>query len=102
MLDICERENLLTRGTGLAEYWAEQLHSLRGEPGVIDIRNIGLIGGIELEAKAYEIFVDCFRRGLLIRVTNEIIALSPPLILGCKDIDEIIEILRASIRNVAQ
>ncbi|MGO8271963.1 aspartate aminotransferase family protein, partial [Rhizobium ruizarguesonis] len=71
----------------LAEYWREALHSLKGLPHVVDIRNLGLVGAVELAprdgspgSRAYDIFVDCCNKGLLIRVTGDIIALSPPLI----------------------
>ena len=73
------------------------MHSLKGLPHVVDIRTIGLIAGIELAsrdgrsaARAYDVFVDCFQRGLLIRVTGDIIAFSPPLIVGEIQIGEIV------------
>lgn len=87
-LEIYAEEGLLTRGAGLADYWQEALHSLKGAPNVIDIRNLGLVGAVELAsrkdapgARAYDIFVECFKKGLLIRVTGDVIALSPPLII---------------------
>jgi beta-alanine--pyruvate transaminase len=100
-LDIYENENLLTRGADLAGYWRDALHSLRDAPHVIDIRTLGLVAGIELQpradapgARGYEAFVDCFKKGLLIRVTGDIIALSPPLIVECEHIDSIVAMLR--------
>ena len=64
---------------------------------VIDIRNIGLVGGIELESiagapgkRAFDIFRECFERGVLIRTTGDIIALSPPLIVEESHIDQAI------------
>ena len=87
-LDIYAEEGLLTRAAVLSDEWAAVMHGLRDAKHVTDIRTIGLIAGIELEsrpgapgARAYEVFVDCFQRGLLIRVTGDIIALSPPLII---------------------
>ncbi len=87
-LDIYEREGLLTRAKTLAKYWEEAAHSLRGLPHVIDVRNYGLILGLEFEpipgkpgARAFEVFTKCFERGLLVRQTADIIALSPPLII---------------------
>ena len=69
-------------------YWEDALHSLKGLPHVIDIRNIGLIGAIELEPiageptkRAFAAFLEAFEKGLLIRTTGDIIALSPPLII---------------------
>jgi beta-alanine--pyruvate transaminase len=105
--DIYEREGLLTRGAELAKTWEDAVHSLRSVPGVIDIRNLGLVAGIELQpragapgARAYEVFVKAFEKGILVRVTGDIIALSPPLIITPAQIDELVttlgEVLRAT------
>ena len=83
------------------------MHSLKGLPHVIDIRNIGLIGAIELEphprradaARRYARFVEAFDRGLLVRATGDIIALSPPLIIEKKQIDQLIEILSGVLKT---
>ncbi|UWM84513.1 MULTISPECIES: aspartate aminotransferase family protein [Rhizobium] len=107
-LEIYEEEGLLTRAADLAEYWQEALHSLKGLPHVVDIRNLGLVGAVELAprdgapgARAYEIFVDCFNKGLLIRVTGDIIALSPPLIIEKTQIDTIVSILGDALKRAA-
>ena len=95
-LDIYRDENLFEAATALEDYWADAIHSLKDARHVIDCRNIGLIGGIELAPRpgaagkrAMEVFHRCFDAGLLIRVTGDIIALSPPLILQRSHIDEI-------------
>ncbi len=84
------------------------MHSLKGLPHVIDIRTIGLVAGIELSsrdgaigARAYDVFVDCFEKGLLIRVTGDIIALSPPLIVEKTQIDEIVSMLGDALKRAA-
>ena len=107
-LDIYRREGLFQRAADLAPYWQDAVHSLAGVPTVIDVRNDGLVAGIELESRpdrigsrAYDVLVDCFERGLLIRVTGDIIALSPPLIVERAQIDELIDTLRRSLQNVA-
>jgi len=107
-LDIYQREGLLTRASGLAGPWAEAMGSLRDLGLIIDIRCIGLVAGLELEprpgapgARGYEVFVDCFQRGLLIRVTGDTIALSPPLIISEAEIGAMVETLRAAIEAVA-
>ena len=107
-LELYQHEGLFERAASLAPYWADALHSLRGLPNVIDIRNLGLVGGIELEARAgvpgaraFDVFVDCFNRGALIRVTGDIIALSPPLIIEPRQIDSLIETLGHAIRAAA-
>jgi beta-alanine--pyruvate transaminase len=95
-LDIYARENLFERAKTLAPYWEAAAHSLKGLPHVIDIRNLGLVAGIELESipskagtRAFEVYLKCFERGLLIRQTADILALSPPLIVEKAQIDEI-------------
>jgi len=107
-LDIYEKEGLLTRASALEGRWHEAIHSLKGLPHVIDIRTIGLVAGIELAsrpeaigARAYEVFVECFNKGLLIRVTGDIIALSPPLIIGEDQIGEIVSRLGDAILKTA-
>ncbi|PWL17164.1 aspartate aminotransferase family protein [Falsochrobactrum shanghaiense] len=107
-LEIYAEEGLLTRGAELADHWQEALHSLKGTPNVIDIRNLGLVGAIELSsrdgapgARAYDVFVDCFKKGLLIRVTGDVIALSPPLIIEKKQIDTIVSILGDALKRAA-
>jgi beta-alanine--pyruvate transaminase len=106
-LDTYKEEGLLTRGADLAPYWEDALHSLKDEPHVIDIRNIGLVGAIELEPiagaptkRAFDAFVKAFERGALIRTTGDIIALSPPLIISKGQIDELIDHVREVLRMV--
>jgi beta-alanine--pyruvate transaminase len=107
-LDIYEKEGLLTRAATLAAKWEDSLHSLAALAPVIDVRAIGLMAGIELEprpgapgARGYELFVDCFERGLLIRVTGDIVALSPPLTLEERHIDEMIDLIAQGLRRIA-
>ena len=107
-LDTYAEEGLLTRASELQGYFAEQVHSLREEPNVIDIRNIGLVAGIELQPnaegptkRAYGIFTDLYERGLLVRTTGDIVALSPPLIVEREQIDQIVDMLRAALRRAA-
>ena len=107
-LDIYRDEALLTRGAEMAEYWQEAVHSLNGLPHVIDVRNLGLVAGVELAsrpdapaARAYDVFVDCFKSGAYIRYTGDIIALSPPLIAEKSHIDDIISILGDAIKRAA-
>ena len=103
-LDIYAREGLLTRGADLANRWCEALLSLRDARHVVDIRTIGLVGGIELSprdgapgARGYAAFVDCFEQGLLVRVTGDIIALSPPLIVSPDQIDAMVATIRTAL-----
>ena len=99
-LDIYEEERLFERADKLADYWENAVHSLKGVRHVIDVRNLGLVAGIELESiagnpgkRAFDCFIQCYEKGLLIRTTGDIIALSPPLIIEKEHIDRIVEIL---------
>jgi beta-alanine--pyruvate transaminase len=108
-LDVYENEGLFERAASLAPVWEEAVHSLRGLPHVIDVRQIGLVAGIELEARpgavgarAMDCMVDCFfNRDLLVRTTGDTIALSPPLIIDESEIERLIERLGDAIRDVA-
>ncbi|WP_341760404.1 aspartate aminotransferase family protein [Candidatus Endowatersipora endosymbiont of Watersipora subatra] len=104
--DIYEKYSLLNRGSILENSWEKTIHSLVGAKHVKDVRNLGIIAGIELEsrdkapgARAYEVFVECFKAGVLIRVTGDIIALSPPLIIEESQIQELVETLREKIEK---
>jgi beta-alanine--pyruvate transaminase len=106
-LDTYAEEGLLTRARELEKYFADALHGLRGLPHVIDIRNIGLVGGVELAPlpgqpakRAFDVFLDCWERGVLIRTTGDTIALSPPLIIEKQQIDQIIGTLADALRRV--
>jgi len=106
-LETYKDEGLLTRGAELAPYWADALHSLKGLPHVIDIRNLGLIGAIELEPiagqptkRAFSAFVKAFETGILIRTTGDIIAMSPPLIISNAQIDELIGTLGSILKTL--
>ena len=108
-LDIYYEEKLFERCADLAPYWENAVHSLKGTPGVIDIRNIGLVAGIEMESwagkpglRGYNVMVECYKKGLLARVTGDIIALSPPLIVDKKEIDQMVNILGDAIKAVKQ
>ncbi len=105
-LNIYRDEGLFTRAAEMQDVWHDAIHSLKGLPNVIDIRTIGFIAGIELQsrdgaigARAYDVFVDCFERGLLIRVTGDIIALSPPLIAEKSHFDDFVSILGDALKR---
>jgi beta-alanine--pyruvate transaminase len=105
-LGIYQREGLLTRAKSLAMHWEEAAHALRGAPHVIDVRNYGLILGVELEpipgkagTRAFDVFLKCFERGVLVRQTGDVIALSPPLIVEQSQIDQIFSTLSAVLRG---
>jgi beta-alanine--pyruvate transaminase len=106
-LDIYKEEGLFERAAGLSAYWEDAIHSLKGVRNVIDLRNLGLLAGIELEtrpgkptARAFEAFLKSYDKNLLIRTTGDIIALSPPLIAEKKHIDEMVGTLRDVLATV--
>lgn len=107
-LDTYEDEQLLTRGATIGKTFEDAVHSLKGLPHVIDVRNIGLVGGIELEPiagqpgkRAFDVFLECWERGVLIRTTGDTIALSPPLIIEPAHIDQIVGTLRDVLKKLA-
>ncbi|TXH64673.1 MAG: aspartate aminotransferase family protein [Lysobacteraceae bacterium] len=108
-LDTYQEEKLFEKAIELESYWAETIHGLRDCPNVVDIRNIGLIGAIELAprpgapgARAYDVFTRCFHEeNLLIRVTGDVIALSPPLIIERDHIDRIFHTLADVLKRTA-
>jgi len=107
-LDVYAEDGLFERAAELAPHWEERVHALRGLPHVSDLRNIGLIAGIELDSRAeapgtrgYDLFQSCYERGVLVRVTGDIIALSPPLIITTDQIDGMFDTVDAALRNLA-
>jgi beta-alanine--pyruvate transaminase len=106
-LETYKQEGLFERVGKIAQYWEDAVHSLADAPHVIDIRNIGLIGAIELKPidgqptkRAFSAFLRAYDKGLLIRTTGDIIALSPPLIIEKSQIDELIDTLRQVLNEV--
>jgi beta-alanine--pyruvate transaminase len=96
-LEVYKEEGLFDRARELEGYWQDAIHSLRDHPHVIDIRNMGLIGAVELEPiageptkRAFSAFLKAYEKGILIRTTGDIIAMSPPLIISKAQIDELI------------
>jgi beta-alanine--pyruvate transaminase len=107
-LKLYQDEGLFERAASLAPYWEDAVHSLRDLPRVIDVRNIGLMAGIELEprpgqagARGLETLIGCFNAGLLVRVTADIIALSPPLIIEKGQVDHLVETLGGVLKEIA-
>jgi beta-alanine--pyruvate transaminase len=105
---LYQEEKLFDRARELAPYWEAAVHQLKGTRHVIDVRNLGLVAGIELEPRAgapgkraFETHVKCFETGTLVRFTGDIIAMSPPLIIEKPQIDRLVDNLRAAIESVA-
>ena len=107
-IDLHKSEDLPGRARDMSPYFEDAAHSLKGLPNVIDIRNLGLVAGIELQPRAGKpteratnIFHRCFDAGVLIRTTGDIIALSPPLIVEKSHVDRIFGTVAEAIRAEA-
>ncbi len=101
-LDIYHQEGLLNRVQSLAQGWEDAAHTLKGVPHVVDVRNLGLLAGIELEpipdqpgARGFQTFLACYERGVLVRAAGDNIALSPPLIIEPEQIHQLFATLKA-------
>jgi beta-alanine--pyruvate transaminase len=106
-LDLYRDEDLFARVAGLAPYWEEGLHSLKGLPHVTDLRNIGLMGAIELASiqgqpgeRAFQAFLACFEKGVLVRQSGDTLAMSPPFIVEKSQIDEIFTVLADVLKRL--
>ena len=106
-LDTYRDEGLFERAAELSPYFEEAAHSLGDLEHVIDVRNLGMVAGIELApragapgARGYEVFVACYEAGVLVRATGDILAISPPLIISKAQIDEVFGVLRRAIEKV--
>jgi len=107
-LGIYARERLFEHAAAMAPLWEEALHGLRDAPNVIDIRNIGLMGTIDLAprpaapgARGFEAMVKAFEYGLTVRSAGDFLALSPPLIITPDQIGQVADTLRKVIVAVA-
>jgi beta-alanine--pyruvate transaminase len=107
-MDLYEQEDLFERSKELAPYFEDAVHSLKGLPHVVDVRNLGLMGGVELSPlaghpgkRAYDTFLKCYEKGVLVRSAGETIALTPPLIATREHVDQIVGTLAEALRENA-
>lgn len=107
-LDLYRDEGIFENAASLANYWEDAVHSLKGLPHIKDLRNVGIMAGIELESRSdgvgkrgYDVFTKTYETGLLCRLTADTIALSPPLILTKQNIDDIFGILSDALKTTA-
>ena len=106
-LGLYHEDKLFERARELAPYFENAVHALKGSRHVIDIRNYGMMAGIELEprpgkpgTRAFEVFLRCFEKGVLIRVTGDIIALSPPLIIEKAQIEQLADTIASVLKTI--
>ncbi len=107
-IDVFERHDLYANAAAIEPDFEDAAHSLRGKPNIIDIRNIGVVAGIELApragapgARGYEVFLECWKRGVLVRFTGDIIAVSPPITIERAEVDRLFNVLGDAIAAVA-
>ena len=108
-LEVYQEEGLFERAASLEDTWADAIHSLKGEPNVADIRTIGLVGAIDLDPmdgapgkRGYSAMETGFHdHDIMVRITADTIALSPPLIISEDQIGEIVDKVRKVLRAVA-
>ncbi len=107
-LDVYRDDNLFARAALLAPYFETAVHKLQDCNHVIDIRNLGLVSGIELKprdgaptARAMDVYEHCYKNGVIVRTTGDTIALSPPLIISEAEIDRTVDTLRTALQATA-
>jgi beta-alanine--pyruvate transaminase len=107
-LDALEEEGMFARVRALSPVLEEAIHTLRGEPGVLDIRNIGLAAAVDLEPlpgapgmRALKVFERALREGQYLRFTGDTIAVGPPFIATAEELARMVDALRTAIRAAA-
>jgi beta-alanine--pyruvate transaminase len=106
-IDIFENDGMAERARSLASHLENALHGLKGLPHVVDIRNIGLAGAIQLEAypgeparRPYEVGLKLWEKGVYIRWGGDTLQFAPPFVCEPSDIEQLCatvgEVLKAS------
>lgn len=106
-MDVYEGEGLFEQAAELAPYFEDAMHSLKGEPNLIDVRNLGLMAGIELApregapgARGYEAFLEGYKRGVFYRLNGEIFQIAPPLISTREHVDQMVDVMAETFRAI--
>src|SRR5262245_23270594 len=106
-LDTYEEEGLFNKASSLGKHFEDGIHSLKGLPHVVDCRNIGLIGAVELApragaagARAFEAFEKCWDRGVFVRPVMESLDFCPPLIAQKKDLDQMFGVVAEVLKTL--
>ena len=107
-LQLYKDEDLFARAARMAPVLERAVHSLKGTKHVVDVRNLGLVAGIELAARdgapgarGFETYLKCFEKGVLVRNTGDILALAPALIVEEKHIDQMVTTIRETLETLA-
>jgi beta-alanine--pyruvate transaminase len=106
-LEIYRSEGLYQRSAEMAPYWENAVHSLKGRPRVVDIRNAGLLAAIELEAVpgeagkfAQAVHSHCFEAGVMVRAVGESVVMSPPLVIERGQVDQLVSAIGGALARV--
>jgi beta-alanine--pyruvate transaminase len=105
-LDLYEKDGLFQRAGEMGKVLGDAFHStFKGLPNVIGIRSLGLAAAVELAPiagspgkRAYDIFVDCFKKGALVRPAGDILVIAPPFIVEKSHIDRLVNTLADSVK----
>ncbi|MGK0500718.1 MAG: adenosylmethionine-8-amino-7-oxononanoate aminotransferase, partial [Oceanicoccus sp.] len=111
--DIIEKEDLLGNVNAVAPYFQQQLRTLMDIPLVGDVRGTGMMAAVEMTLKGHRgndddllekdyaigALVDhyCHQQGLLVRPFINVCIMSPPLIISCQQVDELVAALRKGL-----
>jgi beta-alanine--pyruvate transaminase len=106
VLQLMREEGLVARARALEPVLEDAIHSLKGEPGITDIRSVGLAAAIDLEPlrgapglRGLKIFEAALDQGQLLRVSGDTIAVAPPFIAEPREIARVVEVLLRLVRT---
>jgi beta-alanine--pyruvate transaminase len=108
-LNLFKVEKLFERAGDMGKVLGDAMHAaLKGLPNVIGIRTLGLAGAVELTGiagapgkRVYDIFLDCYHQGVLVRPAAENIVLCPPYIVSKEQIEQMVGTVAVSIKKYA-
>jgi len=105
-LDIFESDAIMARTTVLDQVLGDAVHSLKGTPGIIDIRNCGVCAAFDLEPipgkpglRGMQILESCIEYGILVRITGDTIAMGPPFIASSEEVQSLVEIFAKVLKK---
>ncbi len=105
--EVYKEENVYAHVRSVAKYFEDGLHSLKGEPHITDIRNIGLAGGLTIAqrdgvigARSYDFFLKCYEHGIGVRSNGDTIAIAPILVSNPEDLDPIFDALKKAANEI--
>jgi beta-alanine--pyruvate transaminase len=108
-LDLFEQEQLFARAGAMGRVLGDAMHgALKGLPNVVSIRSLGLAAAVELAPvpglpgkRVFDIFMECYHRGVLVRNAGENLVFAPPFIVEASHIDQMVGVLAEAIKKHA-